>query len=177
MDLTSLHYQRFESIFRDLYQPLCNYAMSYLQDPGLCEDIVQEVFTRVWETRRELLLSDDIRYYLFSAVRNNCITHLRRLKSTGTGPWNEQVLATHLPTPATEEKDRGQYEQWLREAIDILPEKCREVFVLSRISKLKYKEIAGVLGISVKTVENQLGKSLKLIREFLKKRDVHHRGK
>jgi RNA polymerase sigma-70 factor (family 1) len=157
MDLTSQHHQRFERVFGDLYQPLCSYAFTIVRDTDICEDIVQEVFARIWETRKDLLLTDSIRFYLFSAVRNNCLTHLRRLKSTGTVPWNDQALRENLFTVPKEESDKGQYEQWLREAIENLPEKCREVFLLSRIGKLKYKEIAGVLGISAKTVENQLG--------------------
>jgi RNA polymerase sigma-70 factor (ECF subfamily) len=177
MDLTSQHHQGFERIFGELYQPLCNYAFTLVRDTDLCEDIVQEIFTRIWETRKDLLLTDNIRYYLFSAVRNNCITHLRRLKNKGTLPWDEHTLPARLSVPPPEDNKERQFEEWLREAIDILPEKCREVFILSRISQLKYKEIAGVLGISVKTVENQLGKSLRLIREFLKKKDVHDRGK
>ena len=171
------HYQRFESIFGDLYQPLCSYAMTFVQDTTLSEDIVQEVFTRIWETRKDLLLTDNIRFYLYSAVRNNCITHLRRLKSGRTLPWDDRALAGNPPVAPKEGNDQGQYEQLLREAIDLLPEKCREVFLLSRIGHLRYKEIADILGISVKTVENQLGKALKLIREFLKKRDIHNRGK
>lgn len=177
MDLTPHHYQRFESVFGDLYQPLCSYAFTFVQDSNMSEDVVQEVFTRIWETRKDLLLTDNIRFYLFSAVRNNCITHLRRLKTGRTTPWNDKALADNLPVPPKEPGDKDQYEQLLRAAIDLLPEKCREVFVLSRISRLKYKEIAAILGISAKTVENQLGKALKLIREFLKKRDIHSRGK
>jgi RNA polymerase sigma-70 factor (ECF subfamily) len=178
MDLTSSHYyQRFESIFGDLYQPLCSYAYTIVQDANLCEDIVQEVFTRIWDTRRDLLLNDGIRFYLFSAVRNNCISHLRSVKGGRTMPLNDKALADNVYISPKDTSDKGQYEQLLREAIDLLPEKCREVFVLSRIGHLKYKEIADVLGISAKTVENQLGKALKLIREFLKKKDIHNRGK
>lgn len=176
MDLTH-HHRRFESVFGELYQPLCAYALTFVRDTNVCEDIVQEVFTRIWENRRELLLEDSIRFYLYSAVRNNCITHLRRLKKGRTLPWPDEALPGHIPVHPREQNDKGQYERWLREAIEVLPEKCREVFVLSRIGHLKYKEIADVLGISAKTVENQLGKALKLIREFLKKRDIHHRGK
>lgn len=177
MDLTSQHHQRFESIFGELYAPLCSYAFTIVQDTDICEDIVQEVFTRIWASRKDLLLQDNIRFYLFSAVRNNCITHLRHLKTGRTTPWDEKALAADLHVAPNEITDKGQYEQWLMEAIDLLPEKCREVFVLSRISHLKYKEIADVLGISAKTVENHLGKALKLIREFLKKKDIHNRGK
>ena len=175
MDLTSQHHQRFQTVFGELYQPLCNYAFTYVKDADMCEDIVQEVFTRIWATRRDLLLTDNVRFYLFSAVRNNCITHLRRQKTGGAVPLNDKALADNLSVGPREvpKDENAQYEQWLREAIDLLPEKCREVFVLSRIGELKYKEIADVLEISVKTVENQLGKALKLIREFLKKNDIH----
>jgi RNA polymerase sigma-70 factor (ECF subfamily) len=177
MESSSGLHQRFESVFGELYRPLCSYAFTFIREADVCEDIVQEVFIRIWETRKDLLTTDNIRFYLFSAVRNNCISHLRRNKSSRTLPWKEGVLPDDLFVHPRGDHDSIQYEKWLIEAIDGLPEKCREVFVLSRISNLRYKEIADVLGISVKTVENQLGKALRLIREFLKKRDIPSRGK
>lgn len=163
----------FERVFAELYGPLCSYAFTYLKAPELCEDAVQEVFTRVWERRRDLLGTEGLRFYLFTSVRNTCISHLRLEKKSeqyvreGPGTGGE---TSHEPAIQTQED--ADYQQLLREAIDQLPEKCREVFVLSRLSQMRYKEIAEALGISAKTVENQIGKALKQIRAFLKSRGM-----
>jgi len=172
MDAAQRYYQRFETAFADLYGPLCNFAFTYVKDLEVCEDIVQEVFTRIWERRKDLLLTDSIRFYLFTAVRNNCISHLRHEKSSGARAWVDGDEDSYPVIPAKEINDKTDYQQLLQEAINELPGKCREIFVLSRISNLKYKEIAEVLGISVKTVENQVGKALRHMRGFLKKKGI-----
>src|SRR5258708_20888368 len=73
-------YRQFQIAFTTYYNSLCNYALNFVKNEDTSEDIVQEVFTRIWEIRRDLIGTDAIRYYLFTAVRNNCITHLRREK-------------------------------------------------------------------------------------------------
>ena len=174
MDTSQRHYQQFETVFADLYPPLCHYALTFVKDPELCEDIVQEVFARVWEQRKDLFLTDGIRYYLFTAVRNNCISHLRREKSSGTVAFTEEEAESgdYPVVPAKVGQDKLDDQQLLAEAINELPDRCREVFILSRLGNLKYKEIADALGISIKTVENQLSKALRSMREFLKKKGI-----
>lgn len=166
-----LYYQRFEAVFTSYYSPLCSYAFTFVKSADISEDIVQEVFTRIWENRKDLIMTDAIRYYLYTAVRNNCISHLRKEKKSGTVSWSDpDSLKTAAAMP--KDGDKIDYDQLLGEAISGLPPKCQEVFVLSRLSNMKYKEIADTLGISIKTVENQLGKALKLMRVFLKARGI-----
>jgi RNA polymerase sigma-70 factor (family 1) len=166
-----LYYQRFEAVFSGYYSPLCSYAFTFVKSAEISEDIVQEVFTRVWENRKDLIMTDAIRFYLYTAVRNNCISHLRKEKKSGTVSFSDpDGLKTPVSLP--KEADKTDYDHLLGEAINGLPPKCQEVFILSRLSNMKYKEIADTLGISIKTVENQLGKALKLMRVFLKARGI-----
>jgi RNA polymerase sigma-70 factor (family 1) len=161
-------YHSFQQLFNTWYNTLCNYAYSFLKDRDTSEDIVQEVFVRIWEDRPQIIGTEGVRYYLFTAVRNNCISRLRKEK-------RQVVLSLDegMPTPAPERREDPDYRALVRIAIDELPPRCREVFLLSRFSKMTYKDIARSLDISEKTVENQLGKALKLIRAFLKGKGVY----
>jgi RNA polymerase sigma-70 factor (ECF subfamily) len=162
-------YHSFQVVFNTWYNSLCNYADSFLKDESACEDIVQDVFMRVWKDRPDLIGTEGIRYYLFTAVRNNCITKLRREKKAGVVEWEDEAV------DYIQDKENGptDYMALVQTAIEGLPPRCREVFLLSRISNMTYKEIAASLGISVKTVENQLSKALKMIRAFLKDKGVY----
>src|SRR5882757_842106 len=165
-------YRQFQTVFNAYYNSLCNYAFTFVKNEDTSEDIVQEVFMRIWEGRRELLLEDAVRYYLFTAVRNNSITWLRQKKNTGMVEWNEEN-SLHEAVPEKERGSDRDYELLLQEGIGLLPPKCREAFLLSRLSNMTYKQIAASLGISVKTVENQLGKALKILRAFLKEKGIY----
>jgi RNA polymerase sigma-70 factor (ECF subfamily) len=136
------------------------------------EDIVQEIFIRIWQDRRDLIMTDTIRWYLFTAVRNNSISHLRKEKNSILVEWKEQE-AWEEPVLPKEAGSYLDYEGLLQIAIDRLPPKCREIFVLSRLSNMTYKQIAASLNISIKTVENQLGKALKIMRLFLKEKGIY----
>lgn len=170
MDIPQAHqYQQFQTDFNAYYNSLCNYALTFVKNTDTSEDIVQEIFTRIWEDRRDLIGKDAIRYYLFTAVRNNCITHLRKEKKTGAVKWDDQDTGDEPPDETGSHLD---FRPLLQTAIDRLPPKCREVFLLSRFSNMTYKQIAASLGISEKTVENQIGKALKTLRAFLKGKGI-----
>jgi RNA polymerase sigma-70 factor (ECF subfamily) len=168
-------YHSFQVVFNTYYNSLCNYARSFLRDENASEDIVQEVFTRVWERRRDLIGSEEIRYYLFTAVRNNCISQMRKEKKRGVTDWDNGSAGSAQDKEYTQHKDSGEkeYRALIHTAIEGLPPGCREVFLLSRLSGMTYKEIAKSLDISEKTVENQMSKALKLMRSFLKERGIY----
>jgi RNA polymerase sigma-70 factor (family 1) len=178
-------YRQFKVVFDTYYNPLCNYAFTFTKNADSSEDIVQELFAKIWEDRRELLTGKTIRYYLFTAVRNNCISWLRQGKKGVMVEWDEREggymtaqtdgTGHSYGSGSSEETEREtrDYSILLKGGIDRLPPKCREVFLLNRFSKMSYKEIAASLGISVKTVENQLGKALKMLRTFLKENGVY----
>lgn len=166
MDLDEKPHTEFRAVFEQYYNPLCNYAFSFLQDYDSSEDVVQEVFIKIWENRKELIESDAIRFYLFRAVRNNCLTRLEQLNKGMVVPLGTQD-GFESPAPYGEEQAPAEdYPELLKRAIQQLPPKCREIFVLCKISRRSYQEIADELNLSVKTVENQIGKALKLLRAF-----------
>lgn len=167
-------YRQFQLVFRTYYNLLCNYAFTFTKDADASEDLVQDLFIKIWEQRRGLLKEASIRYYLFTAVRNNCITWLRREKQSATVQLTGfETVSTTTDYPGELMEDEEKDEKILLEqAIAQLPPKCKEIFLLSRFGKLSYKEIATNLDISPKTVENQLGKALKMLRAFLKESGV-----
>lgn len=167
-------YQQFQDAFRTYYNQLCNYALTFTRDADVSEDLVQDLFIKIWESRRHLLSDSSIRYYLFTAIRNNCISWLRREKQLVIVPWTDQDAAAE-PEVYPKETPEPQKDEMvvLQQAVGLLPPKCREVFLLSRFSNLSYKEIATELNISQKTVENQLSKALKIIRAFLKQSRIY----
>jgi RNA polymerase sigma-70 factor (ECF subfamily) len=159
--------QIFQQLFSAEYSKLCRYALSYMQDAQSEEDVVQETFIRIWETKQDLISSPDIRYYLVTAVRNNCISALRKLKSSSihypeNAPEPEPepfFTATQHREDATEKTSR------IAAAWNLLPPKCKEVFLLVKMHSMSYKQVAESLDISIKTVENQMGKALRVLRE------------
>ncbi len=165
-------YQQFQAVFKQHYNSLCNYAHSFLKDFEASEDVVQDLFIKIWEKRPDLIATPTIRFYLFTSVRNNCLTHLSKEKRS---PLISSIGHEGIAIPDSGVQEHSveiDYKEQLKKAINQLPPKCREVFLLSRISKLSYQEIADQLSISVKTVENQVGKALKVLRAFAREKHI-----
>lgn len=158
----------FEMIFKTLYQPLCQYAYSFLNDRNEAEEVVQNTFIKMWEKRTELSVQRSLKAYLYTMVRNGSLNRLKheRVKKIHAA---QQLAVVEIARELVDEKVQAHdLESKIFEAMQALPEQCRLVFQLSRFEELKYQEIADQLQISVKTVENQMGKALKLMREQLK---------
>lgn len=154
--------ESFDDLFRYNYRPLCLYALHYLQDVDLSEDIVQESYTALWEKLQEGTHVLNRKSYLYMMVRNRCLDHLRKkgLPTESLKPYD-----TYGIIDEDDAQERSLTEARLWTAIDNLPEKCREVFILSKRDGLKYEEIAQELGLSINTVRNQISKALKLIKD------------
>lgn len=157
----------FSALFRSLYPNLCALAARRVGSPDIAEELVQDVFLRVWERRERLDPEQSVTRYLYRAARNAAMNHLkhRRISERST----DQVILSLHPSQETPE-DRLGYSELLeaaQEAIDQLPDRCREIFLLSRQGELKYSEIAQLLGLSIKTVETQMGRALKSLRTQL----------
>ena len=163
-------YQSFQQAFQQHYEPLCQYAFTLVKENAACEDIVQEIFLRVWEKKQDLVGTEALRYYLYTATRNNCLTYIEKNRKSVVTPLNGHEAAGEDTLRLREEaqKPETDFDTLLAEALQMLPPKCREVFVLSRVNKLTYQQIAETLQISVKTVENQMGKALKILRGFIR---------
>ncbi|MEJ7810835.1 MAG: RNA polymerase sigma-70 factor [Gemmatimonadaceae bacterium] len=156
----------FETLFRSHYPALVGFAEGLLRSHQVAEDVVQDVMLNVWRQRETLRVEDCARAYLYRAVRNRAFNHLRHervrrdaapqlVRESPLAPSGDALLAEQ------------ELEAAVRAAVSELPERCREVFELSRVRGLRYTEIATTLGISVKTVETQMGRALKSLRESL----------
>lgn len=151
----------FERDFKNLYKPLCLFALRYLSELDDAEDIVQQAFADVWEKSRQGEKIENRKAYLFRAVRNRSLTFASQ------SPHLRIEDDSFDPEDHTEEERIYQAERDVRlwNAIDRLPRERRKIFLLSKRDGLKYQEIAEHLNISVKTVENQMSKALKSLRE------------
>jgi RNA polymerase sigma-70 factor (ECF subfamily) len=158
----------FEMYFRTYYQPLCNYAYTFLQDRAESEEIVQTTFLSVWEKRTSLNIKTSPKSYLYAMVRNACLNVIKHEKIKQRYVGEELALADQGYESVSQTISSNELETRIQTAIEVLPEQCRLVFKLSRFEELKYSEIAEQLDISVKTVENHMGKALKIMREQLK---------
>lgn len=158
-----------ETIFRMYYPGLVGFVRRYVKTTEIAEELVQDLFLKVWSRRGSLGEIDSMKTYLFRAARNTALNHLRRRKLEHE--WLEKEGTTITETQ-TLEGDEAVTESELatavRAAVDRLPPRCREVFMLSRDAGQTYGEIAKSLGISIKTVETQMGRALKALRESLK---------
>lgn len=158
----------FEMIFRTYYQPLCNYAYTFLQDKENAEEIVQSTFLSVWEKRETLSIRAGVKPYLYAMVRNACLNVIKHEKIKQKHAVEELAVGVHSYDSVSHTLAGSELELKIQQAMEQLPEQCRLVFKLSRFEELKYAEIADQLNISVKTVENHMGKALKIMREQLK---------
>lgn len=174
MDISALEpHISFEAIFRQHYERLCSYAYTFLKDEASSEDIVQEVFIKIWEQRQDLIGSDQLKFYLFTAVRNNCLTAITKNKKNAFIELGDEEASDEMPLKMEAADCGTDPKVLLAKAMEQLPPKCREVFMLSRLSGQTYQQIADSLGISVKTVENQMGKAIKLLKVFAKENRVY----
>jgi RNA polymerase sigma-70 factor, ECF subfamily len=158
----------FEMIFKTYYQPLCNYAYSFVHDRDEAEEIVQATFLSVWEKKDNLTIHTGVKPYLYAMVRNTALNVLKHEKIKQQHATVELAVAERSAESVTRTVMAAELEDRIYKALNKLPEQCRLVFKLSRFEELKYAEIAEQLNISIKTVENQMGKALKIMREQLK---------
>ncbi len=158
----------FEMFFRAYYQPLCNYAYTFVQDRDEAEEIVQSAFLSVWEKRESIEIRTSLKSYLYTMVRNACLNVIKHEKIKQKHIGEELATAERSYDSVSQRVNSSELETRIQVSMEKLPEQCRLIFKLSRFEELKYAEIADQLNISVKTVENQIGKALKIMREELK---------
>jgi RNA polymerase sigma-70 factor (ECF subfamily) len=156
----------FRHVFDSCYESLCAYAYSILRDVPEAEDTVQSIFMKLWEKRDALEIRQSVRSYLFKAVYNQCLNQIehRAVKS------RHRALTQWEATEASSEPDMFPEElgEKVRQAIDNLPPQCKKIFVMSRFDGLRYPEISSRLNISINTIQNQICKALRVLREELK---------
>ena len=164
--LRSGDHEAFNEIFRQWYEPAVRSAARIVRDTGVAEEISQDVFLELWR-RRETLPPDSIAgAYLLQSVRNRALNHLRHLQVQQKSVMHIEAL-TDSPAHADAAAQASELELAARAAIAALPPRTREVFVLSRERGLRYSEIADALGVSVKAVEANMSRALRVLRERL----------
>jgi len=157
----------FEQVFKTHYKNLHAYAFTILKDEDEAEEMVQQVFFKLWERSEHLSFSGPIAAYLYRAVHNESLNFIKHQKVKAGHQLHVAYSMKNKTEQASPKMIRKELENKFREALNELPEQCRTVFQLSRFEDMKYKEIADKLDISVKTVENHMGKALKLLRTKL----------
>ena len=157
----------FEQVFKTHYKNLHAYAFTILKDEDEAEEMVQQVFFKLWERSEHLSFSGSIAAYLYRAVHNESLNFIKHQKVKAGHQLHVAYSMKNKSEQAQPKMIRKELENKFREALNELPEQCRTVFQLSRFEDMKYKEIADKLDISVKTVENHMGKALKLLRTKL----------
>lgn len=160
--------EEFEVLFRSHYSDLCAYANVYLKDLEAAEELVQEVFYKLWSKRDSIEITSSMQSYLFRAVRNSSLNLIKHINIREAYKAHNEREISNSEMEHFDEVEASELEQKISKAIEELPTERRKIFVLSRYEGLKYGEIAEKLGISPKTVENQMGKALKHMREHLK---------
>ncbi len=160
--------QSFEVLFRQYYQMLCAYAYRFVSDTETAEEIVQDLFFKLWERRGELQITTSVKSYLYSAVHNRCLKFIEH-RNVETRYRNYYLMhESEVDSEPQHAADAHEIQIIIDNTLDSLPERCSRIFRLNRFEGLKYQEIAEKLSISIKTVEANMGKALKMLRKNLK---------
>ena len=154
-------------LFRRHYKSICRSVYRILKDNNLAEDIAQEVFLGLWKKRDKLKITTSVQAYLKRTAVNKSLNFIRDQKIKFD---DEEKMPVQYNNQSTSQQklEADDLQNLINDSIDLLPEKCRLVFTLSRFEEMTYQEIANELNISIKTVENQISKALKFLRKALK---------
>ena len=155
----------FELLFQKYYQALCFLSKRYTNDITTSKEIVQDLFIHIWEHRVDIIINTSFKSYLYTSIRYNSIRRIKNDKKVNildTLPEQINYNEFHDHIEYAELQER------IIKVIDSLPKQCRKIFIMSRFDRLKYSEIASELGLSIKTVEAQISKALRILQYHLK---------
>jgi len=163
----------FEFLFKSYYSDLCNYATKIVLNEATAEDLVMDIFVKIWEVESRLEITSSLSGYLFKSVHNHCINYLTRKykRFSELNPKTIEKLDKLIPCCDISPLDRinlTELSQRIAECIELLPPECKNIFLMSRIDELPNKEIANKLGISENTVKVQIYRALKKLKMHLK---------
>ncbi len=160
----------YEALFREWYPALVGFSRKFIHDPAESEELVQEMFCQLWDKRNSFNPTTSLKAYLYAAVRNRCFNYLehRKVRQRSQEAVAERITEQGRQSSPVQIMEEIETKTRIEQAVAELPNRCREVFELSRYEGLKYAEIAQKLEISPKTVEVQIGRALKHLREALR---------
>ena len=154
-----------ELLFRSFYQPLGNVIYRVVQDRATAEDLLQDLFLKIWNNRGALIITTTYKAYLYRAAMNTALYHLQKHKRQVA--WDDARILEPSRNATAENLAGEEAELAVAGALEALPPQCRAVFIMSREEGMSYRQIAEALNVAPKTVENQMGKALRLLRERL----------
>ncbi|MEM9142833.1 MAG: RNA polymerase sigma-70 factor [Bacteroidota bacterium] len=152
-------------LFTHYYEWLCNYILKLSGNPSMSEDVVQEVMLALWEKRAQLRITGSVKGYLFTCCRNQFLQQVRKEKRRIDLLDKIQWEVISAEYPEYQEESKPQSQSRLKVLLEKLPPKCKEIFIMNKLERKKYREIAEDLDISVKTVENHMSKALRIVRD------------
>jgi len=158
----------FESVFRKYYEMLCRYAVKITGDSDEAEEIVQDLFYLLWEKRQTLNIDVSLKSYLFAAVHNRCLKYIRHRNVEEKYRNGIAGEGSGMGMSPEDFANSEQLYELLEKTLISLPAKCSAIFRMNRFDGLRYSEIADKLSVSIKTVEANMGKALKILRKNLK---------
>ena len=159
--------QEFEQVFKTHFKALHAYACTILREEAQAEETVQQVFYKLWLKKDRLSISQSLKAYLYQSVYNESLNYLKHSKVKKTHQAHILYTSDKGEMSSSKKLIAKELEAKIAEALKELPEQCRTIFQMSRFEDLKYREIADNLKLSIKTVENQMGKALKIMRAHL----------
>ena len=167
---------RFEDIYLSYFSKMKYFAKEYVISEEDAENIVQDVFVELWENKEMLNMHMNLIAYLFTTIKNKCLNHLRHklvVQETASKLQEEYTISLRMNLDSLEAFDNNLFsdqdiEKIISRALDTLSEKCRTIFIMSKIEGKKQKEIAQELNISINTIETQMGIAYKKLRIELK---------
>jgi RNA polymerase sigma-70 factor (ECF subfamily) len=158
---------QFESLFRSSYVSLVKYAKTLVRDQDTAEEIVQDLFVKLWQEKEKINIESSLNGYLFRSVHNRCLHYIDHRKIVERHADEMAIAQKENPEDPSEILHYKDLQARIARIIERLPERCGKIFCMSRFEGLKYSEIAERLSVSVKTVEASMGRALKEFRKEL----------
>ncbi len=156
-----------ELLFHRYYNDLCRYLIIFLKDENVAKNIVQDIFVYIWENHESIDFKKSLESYLYQACRFNALIYIRNQSRHDKCHENIRLSSTEESSDSSSEMEVKELNKIINEAIELLPDRCRQIFNLSRSRGLSYQEIATQLGISISAVDNQVNIAIKKIKRHI----------
>jgi RNA polymerase sigma-70 factor (ECF subfamily) len=153
----------FKTLFDKYYEFLCHFSTTIQGDGSLSEEVVSDVFVKLWINREKTEIYNNLKSYLYQSTRNQTISYLRKQKNNHVGLESDELFLAEFTSAPDYELLEADAESSVNNILLKIPKKSRTVFMMHRLNNLKYKEIADLLGMSIKTVEKHMTTSIKIL--------------